>query len=269
MRNYPDLTSKYDIEEWKELNAPDWMLELLKKNPDYNSWGNGEDCMYTNKKEGWGSSQEIASVSELYGLDDLNELVNFHFQVVRNSHTCPDCDGSGLNKATKQISDDWYDFGNTGKRWCNNITDVEVEALCKAGRLSDFIPHVCFDEENNVWKEWGKDAKIVDCPKFPSAQEVNEWSKKGMGHDSINHWVATEARARHLGVYGKCPVCGGNGHIYDEEHGHLELQMWVIHPRKGASRGVLLTNIKEKEVPIVIEYLKTAAQRNADRFGRL
>jgi len=269
MRSVPDLNEKYDAKEWADLNAPAWMLDLLGKNPEYNSWGNGEDYMCSGEGKGWGSSQEIASVSELYGLDELNELVNFHFQVVRNSHTCPECDGTGLNKATKQIDDDWYDFDHTGRRWSNNITDVEVRALCEAGRLSDFIPHVHFDKDIGAWKEWGKDGKIVDCPVFPSAQAVNEWSNKGMGHDAINKWVAVEARANHLGVYGKCEVCEGNGHIYDEKHGHLELQMWLIHPRKGASRGVLLTNIKEDEVSTVLAHLKNAAKRNADRFSKI
>jgi hypothetical protein len=143
MRDIPDFNDEYDCKEWKDLNAPEWMIDLLKKNPEYNSWGNGEDYMCSSNSGGWESSQEIHSVSELYELDELNELVNFHFQVVRNSH------------------------------------------------------------------------------------------------------------------------------IHDEEHGHLELQMWIILPRKGASRGCLLTRIEESEVSLVIAYLKNAAQRNADRFGKL
>ena len=42
---------------------------------------------------------------------------------------CEECEGSGLNKETKQLSDDWYDFDRTGRKWSNNITQNEVDAL--------------------------------------------------------------------------------------------------------------------------------------------
>lgn len=50
----------------------------------------------------------------------------------------------------------------------------------------------------------------------------------------------------------------------------LGLQMWVIHPRKGASRGVYLKEIKnEEELNIVINYLINAKNRNYQRFNKL
>mgnify|MGYP003351469692 CR=1 FL=1 len=40
----------------------------------------------------------------LFEDDELNELVNFYFEIYRNNHKCPHCDGDALNPATKQIS---------------------------------------------------------------------------------------------------------------------------------------------------------------------
>lgn len=62
--------------------------------------------------------------------------------------------------------------------------------------------------------------------------------------------------------------CEG-GFIYDEPEARVALQLWILHPRKGASRGVYIKNIEENEVSEVIQYLKSAAERNANRFSKL
>lgn len=60
----------------------------------------------------------------------------------------------------------------------------------------------------------------------------------------------------------------------DEEGGEyvgdemLRLVLWVLHPRKGASRGVAFDNIRESDMLEVLSFLKQAAQRNADRFAK-
>lgn len=242
MRTYPE--DEYDMSELKKLNAKQWMINALKMNPSYTCWGNHEDYM-TNKGQ-WDSPIEIENVDGLWDLDDLNELANFYFQVIRDSVNCTECNTSGLNKGTKQISDDWYDFDRTGKRWCNDITQDEVDALWEHHRLR------------------------CDFKEKPTANEVNAWSRgKSLGHDAINKSICVETRAKRLGVYGLCPVCNGEGYVFTAPEAHLELQMWFLHPRKGCSRGVLLKNINEDEMPKVIEYLKEAAQRNADRFSKL
>jgi hypothetical protein len=45
--------------------------------------------------------------------------------------------------------------------------------------------------------------------------------------------------------------------------------MWVLHPRKGCSRGVEVKNIKQNELPEIFKYLRSAADRNAERFGKI
>lgn len=65
-------------------HPPPWMLDCLAMNPDYCGWGAGDDYMST-QGGGWSQAQIFDSWSH-YGdnwgsLDDLNELVNFHFEV--------------------------------------------------------------------------------------------------------------------------------------------------------------------------------------------
>jgi len=125
-----------------------------------------------------------------------------------HSQECSSCNGSGLNPKTKQISDDWYDFANTDHRWCDTITQDEVDALIEHKRLLDFT------------HEWTKENGHQ--PKVPTpavtAEMVNKWnSGRGMGHDAINSSICVETRARRLGVYGLCMFCNGEGEIWASE----------------------------------------------------
>lgn len=117
---------------------------------------------------------------------------------------CNFCDGGGYNTATKQIADEFYDFdGGGSRRWCDNITQDEVQALVDQDRLMDFT---------HTWKQ-GEGWKCREDGYIPTADEVNEWNRKpGLhGHDAINRFILIEARANRLGVFGKCPVCNGKG----------------------------------------------------------
>ena len=241
MRSFP--IDNEELKDLEKLKAEDWMIELLKKNPNYVYWGNNEDYMW-NDNEGWSSRVELESVDELFELDEYNELVNFYFEVYRESKKCTSCHGSGYNKATKELSDTWYSFKVGEKAWQYKLTQDEVDALWKEDRLHSF-----------------KDK--------PTPEEVNEWAKKHFGHDSINQYICVKARAEKLGVYGLCEECNGEGYIYTEPKAKVGLQMWILHPRKGASRGVYLKNIEEHEVPRIIEYLKEARDRNNERFSKL
>jgi len=105
---------------------------------------------------------------------------------------CTACDAGGYNPETKQIYDDYYDFANTGRKWCYDITQDEVQALVDGGRLWDLTR--TFGE--NGWED-----KVP--PYVPTAAEVNLWASpatRGFGHDAINCWILVEARAKRLGV---------------------------------------------------------------------
>jgi hypothetical protein len=241
MRYYPD--SEYDWEEVKVLGVLDWQLDALKMNPEYCSWGPHEDYMMKKESSGWEAPVFFDSWDEFsWSLDDLNELVNFYFQVTRDSIECEECGGEGYNPETGAISDAFYNFDYRGQKWADNITQDEVDALWEEGRL-------------RRWKE------------RPTAAEVN--ATGGNVHDAINRWILIETRAKRLGVWGKCEECAGRGEIFTEPIAHLEVVMWMIHPRKGASRGVEIGRVEMEQVKEVVEYLMEAADRNAQRFGRL
>lgn len=243
MRIYPK--DSYDMDELQRLNAEPWMIELLRCNPSYPFWGNHEDYMIRDEGD-WSSRQTIPSVSELWKLNDYNEVVNFYFELIRDSHECKACEGSGLNPETLQLKKDWYDFDDTGRRWDSNLVQEEVDALWDNHRLS------------------------CDFESKPTAAEVNTWNRgRGIGHDAINQWICVETRAKRLGIWGECRCCNGTGHIFDADKAHVELQLWVLHPRIGASRGLRVTNVEKSDVPRIVQYLKEARQRNDDKFSKI
>jgi hypothetical protein len=238
MRTYP--TTDRDQQEAAKLKAAPWMLDALRMNPDYCSWGPYEDWM-CDTKAGWAAPVFEDTWTEFgWELNDLNEVVDFYFEVQRDSVPCEACGASGHNPATKRIADAFYDFEGTGNRWCDAITQDEVDALWAKHRLFQ-------------WKE------------KPTPAEVN----KAVPHDGINRWILIETRARRLSVWGECAECGGDGHLFTEPAAHLGLVLWVLHPRKGASRGVEVKRIDRHQLPDAIAYLQRAAERNAQRFSRL
>lgn len=119
-----------------------------------------------------------------------------------HSIRCKACEGTGLNPATLKLSNDWYSFDkveyvalNENRRynnlaWQYHLTQVEVDALVESGRL----------------RELGNN---------PTPEEVNEWAKHAFGHDSCNQWICVKARAGHMGVYGECSFCDGEGEIWN------------------------------------------------------
>lgn len=271
MRYYPK--DKSDKKDLKLLNAEQWQVDLLKLNPSYCNWGCFEDYMW-NTGEGWDSRVITPTWKEHrsgWELDEYNELVNFYFEIYRKNHKCEHCDGSGLNKETKQLSDDWYDFDGTGRKWCYNIGDAEIRALVENGRLWDLTGDFrgYYDEKKKLWYQWENGLKVIcEEPTMPSVEKVNEWAKKFIGHDAINQWICVETRAKNLGVYGHCEHCE-SGYIYDEPTAKVALQLWYLHPRKGCSRGVYIESVEKNDLRSVFAYLKNARKRNNDRFSKI
>lgn len=136
------------------------------------------------------------------------------------SMECKQCDSSGLNPETKKLSDDWYSHLRTdGKEgWMYHLEQEDVQALIDADRLWDFTRNPRNEEQRNIVKKKIADGGNSWLPEnngyIPTAQEVNAWARKGMGHDSINHWVCMEARAKRLGIYGLCNYCHGDGELW-------------------------------------------------------
>lgn len=128
--------------------------------------------------------------------------------------TCSPCKGSGLNPATKQIEDDWYDFAETGRRWCDAITQDEVDALVAENRLRRW------NGETRAWESVPRTAAEVNAANVRA-------SLGDMNHDAINRWICVETRAKRLGVYGKCSVCDGSGEIWSSPEKKKQADEWV------------------------------------------
>jgi len=265
MRSKPNPENKWDAKALADLNAEPWQIALFDLNPDYNHWGPGEDSMATGDRTGFSASKTFASWAEFgpWTLDDLNEVVNFHFEIGREAVRCSSCDGSGLNPATQKIAENFYGHSSeTGRGWNDSITEDEVETLIEAGRIgSKFDP---------------KTKTLVRTFPAPTASEVNAANARGarggflsgMSHDGINRHILIETRAKRLGVYGRCEKCGGKGSIFAAPKAHTTLVLWAIFPRKGASCGVEV-RIEQEDLPKVFAFLHEAAQRNAGRFSKI
>lgn len=236
----------FDQEELAELNAEPWMVEAIKLNPPYVHWGPHEDYMGKGEDKGWEAPVLLEGWSSFgWQLDELNECVNFYFSVERDSVECEACGGECYNPATARISRAFYDFEGTGRRRCDKITQDEADHLWEQGRL-----RLRFQER-------------------PSAEDVNTAERRHHVHDAINRWMLIEVRAKREGVFGWCETCKGSGRTYTEDAAHLTLTLWMLHPRKGASRGVEIKRITKEDLSLVVAWLKEAAQRNAQRFAAI
>ncbi len=123
----------------------------------------------------------------------------------------------GYTPEAQRLSDRWYGFDKepdwqdlpNGRRWNknawqHNLNQEEVQILADNGRLMDFT---------HTWSQ--KDGWKLKNPAYvPTAEEVNEWSKIGMGHDSINQGYVVEHECKRLGVPYTCTVCGGSGELW-------------------------------------------------------
>lgn len=245
MRTLPDPDCNFDQKHLKSLNPAQWMLDALTLNPEYVHWGPHEDHM-ARDDQSWASRILVDTWDEFsFPLDELNEVAHFYFSIERDSKRCESCNGNGLNEATQDIQRSWFNFQNDGNGWEDKLTDVEVKALFNHGRLPTYTT-------------------------VPPAEEVNRYfANEPFGHDAINRWICVEARARHRGVYGQCPACEGEGSFYVESNCRLALTLWFLHPRKGASRGVMVKGIRQEQLSAARAFLRQAADRNAQRFAKV
>lgn len=241
-------------DEWHErdlarLNAEPWQVALLAANPDYVYWGPYEGYM-TDKEGGWSSPVFFDKWGDFgWTLDEYNECVNFYFEVSRKSVECETCGGNGYHALAQEVVNTFYEHQceRIGKprwmAWHNQITDDECQALIDAGRH----------------------------PPGTTAQELNlqEGAKGFLGHDGINRGILIEARLKRLGIPITCEVCHGHGEVFTAPSAHVSLVLWILHPRKGCSRGVEVKHIEREDLPAVKGWLANAAIRNAERFARL
>lgn len=100
--------------------------------------------------------------------------------------------------------------------WGHHLAQDDVDALVAAGRLIDFT-HTWSPEER--WQP-------IDPPVTPTAAQVNEWSLRGMGHDSINASVVISARCAREGFDVECPRCEGHASTEAYPGQRAEAEAW-------------------------------------------
>lgn len=103
--------------------------------------------------------------------------------------------------------------------WMHHLIQADVDALVAHGRLWDFTNRPLNQEQVEKLKQQeaaGRSRYWLDEPNghHPTADEVNDWSIGGMGHDGCNAGVCIDARCAREGVPVRCARCGGNGNYW-------------------------------------------------------
>lgn len=101
-------------------------------------------------------------------------------------------------------------------QWSHHLNDQDVAALVEAGRLYDFT---------HTWVK-GSGWQKLDPPVIPTADQINEWSLRGFGHDSINASVAIRARCEREGEADTCATCQGHSSLEAYEGQRAEAEAW-------------------------------------------
>ena len=189
---------------------------------------------------------------------------------------CGVCSGSGMSPEAKRVCDDWYGFDDPTRRWCDKITQDEVQALLDAGRLWDFtrVPITLEQKREVVAKiAAGENGWLpYDNGCVPTAEEVNEWSRRGLGHDAINQSICVDARLKRLGIERECPCCKGEGVLWPaEEYARLAEAFVPVEPPAGEGWQLWSTTTEGTPMSPVFETPEKLAQwlvdTKASTFG--
>lgn len=131
----------------------------------------------------------------------------------RNVSSAPDYYGFGewaIVREARRLAELWNGL------WCHHLDQDDVDALVAAGRLMDFT---------HTWRR-GEGWKKIEPPVVPTAGQVNEWSLRGFGHDSINASVAVSARCEREGVADTCKTCQGHASFEAYPGQRAEAEAW-------------------------------------------
>lgn len=131
----------------------------------------------------------------------------------RNVANAPEYYGAGeaaIVKEARRLISYWNGM------WLHHLAQEDVDALVAAERLMDFTHR--WDPETR----WTK----IEPPVVPTAEQVNEWSLRGMGHDGINAGTVIQARCEREGVDQICATCHGHGSLEAYEGQRAEAEAW-------------------------------------------
>ena len=190
---------------------------------------------------------------------------------------CAACGGIGESSEVQVLSEDWYGFERPEKRWCHDITQDEVQALIDAGRLMDFTRVPRNEEQKKIVEkkiaEGGNSWLPFNNEYTPSAKEVNDWSRKGVGHDGVNRWICVKARAKRMGITQMvCELCNGEGQLWPAgKYEKLWNEFERVHPPEGEGYQLWSTTTEGTPMSPVFatpeELAKWLYENRASSFG--
>jgi len=102
-------------------------------------------------------------------------------------------------------------------QWSHHLSQNDVNALIDAGRLRDLT---------HTWSDETRRLEQFEPPIVPTAEQVNEWSLFGMGHDAINASVVIRSRCKREVVEATCPTCEGHGSVEVYPGQRAEAEAW-------------------------------------------
>ena len=290
MRSY-DPNDEYDVKELADLNAQDWQVNAFSLNPSYVCWGPYEDYMAA--KGNWGGPLFYDDWNvfrkEFGDSDELNECVNFYFQLDRPSTKCTLCE-NGRHGDTVQVYDSFYEYKTPFSYIRNNDAAYgEPSILPPIGQIRASLLAQVMDKYNDEFKNFCNEMKVHRYwSNRISPEEIdylweNDYlsglfrnkpdvtilnSENGKWCDSIRREALINYRIKKFGMPLCCDNCKGKGGIYANPDCNLSVVFWIIHPRKGCSRGILVHKVAREDFPDVLEFLKKSHERNTERFSK-
>jgi len=171
----------------------------------------------------WADSEEFFRAAAPFGENRTwLRQVRALMALVEHSNTPPQERDNALEKLTSKVYEGpirreaqrLAAMWNEG--WNHHLSQEDVDALVAGGSLYDFT---------HTWSgETGWQPK--DPPYHPTAAEVNTWSLRGFGHDSINCLVVVKARCLRDGFPYLCAWCHGHGDVEMYEGQRADAEAW-------------------------------------------
>jgi len=208
----------------------------------------------------------------------INQMIWKGYHNPYSGLKCEVCGGTGQSMEARLIDEDWYGFERPENRWCDKITQDEVQALLDTGRLMEFT-RVPINEKQRLDVEkkiadGGNSWLPYDNGYIPTADEVNEWHRKSMGHDSINKYICVKARLKRLGITEtECKYCNGEGELWpDDKYKKLSEEFEYVEPPSGEGYQLWSTTTEGTPMSPVFESAEELARWLCDNkvssFGR-
>lgn len=188
---------------------------------------------------GTGSSPEARALHDMwYGNAPFNpsfrdsesfmpDTPAIHELARRNVERSPEYYGEGEDAVAREARRLCRHFNS---QWAHHLNQLDVDALLAKDRLWDFTRVPRTPEQEEIVKAkvaaGGNSWLPEDNGYRPTAAEVNLWSLRGFGHDSINAWICVNAECRRLGHDPVCHKCEGHGSIWASKEAEDLYNSW-------------------------------------------